>query len=112
MQTDLELEDSFSHGSFVVMHMSYEIKKIIGSRSPILRFQFFTVIQSGNTLFIKPLTKTRLGSYSAKIHYTASILYESIAGRYRPVRVHVADGPITLRYRFIKNVYWVERFRR
>ena len=34
----------------------------------------------------------------------ASILYKSIAGRYRPVRV--ADGPITARYRFIKNAYW------
>ena len=34
----------------------------------------------------------------------ASILYKSIAGRYRPVRV--ADGPITVRYRFIKNAYW------
>ena len=31
--------------------------------------------------------------------------YKSIAGRYRPVRV--ADGPITARYRFIKNAYWV-----
>ena len=30
-----------------------------------------------------------------------SILYKAIAGRYRPVRV--ADGPITARYRFIKN---------
>ena len=34
----------------------------------------------------------------------ASILYKSIAGRYRPVRV--ADRPITTRYRFIKNAYW------
>ena len=34
-----------------------------------------------------------------------SILYKSIAGRYRPVRV--ADGPITARYRFIKNASWV-----
>ena len=34
----------------------------------------------------------------------ASILYKSIAARYRPVRV--ADGPITARYRFIKNAYW------
>ena len=33
-----------------------------------------------------------------------SILYESIAGRYRPVRV--ADGPITARCRFIKNASW------
>ena len=34
----------------------------------------------------------------------ASILYKSIARRYRPVRV--ADGPITARYRFIKNASW------
>ena len=34
-----------------------------------------------------------------------SILYKSIAGRYRPVRV--ADGPTTARYRFIKNTSWV-----
>ena len=34
-----------------------------------------------------------------------SILYKSIAGRYRPVRV--ADGPITARFRFIKNASWV-----
>ena len=40
--------------------------------------------------------------------YPASILYKSIAGRYRPVRV--ADGPITARYRFIKNAYWVVRY--
>ena len=33
-----------------------------------------------------------------------SILYKSIAGRYRPVRV--ADGPITARCRFIKNAGW------
>ena len=33
-----------------------------------------------------------------------SILYKSIAGHYRPVRI--ADGPITSRYRFIKNTSW------
>ena len=37
--------------------------------------------------------------------YLASIFYRSIAGRYRPVSY--PDGPITARYRFIKNVYWV-----
>ena len=37
----------------------------------------------------------------------ASILYKSIAGRYRPVSV--ADGPITARYRFIKHTYWAVR---
>ena len=39
--------------------------------------------------------------------YPVSILYKSIAGRYRPVRV--ADGPITARYWFIKNASWVNR---
>ena len=43
-------------------------------------------------------------NHSAYIINSASILYKSIAGRYRPVRV--ADGPITARYRFIKNAYW------
>ena len=37
--------------------------------------------------------------------YPASILYKSIAGRYRPVSY--PDGAITARYRFIKNAYWV-----
>ena len=37
--------------------------------------------------------------------FPASILYESIAGRYRPVSY--PDGPISARYRFIKNAYWV-----
>ena len=38
-------------------------------------------------------------------YYPASILYKSIAGRYRAVRV--ADGPITARCKFIKNANWV-----
>ena len=37
-----------------------------------------------------------------------SILYKSIAGHYRPVRV--ADGPITARYRLIKNASWDRSF--
>ena len=37
--------------------------------------------------------------------FPVSILHKSIAGRYRPVRV--ADGPITARFRFIKNASWV-----
>ena len=37
--------------------------------------------------------------------FPASILYKSIAGRYRPV--NYPDGPITARYRFIKNACWV-----
>ena len=39
--------------------------------------------------------------------FPVSILYKSIAGCYRPVRV--ADGPITARKRFIKNASWVCR---
>ena len=37
--------------------------------------------------------------------YPTNILYKYIAGRYRPVSY--PDGPITARYRFIKNAYWV-----
>ena len=36
--------------------------------------------------------------------YPVSIIYKSTAGRYRPV--NYPDGPITARYRFIKNAYW------
>ena len=38
-------------------------------------------------------------------YFPVSILYKSKTGRYRPVRV--ADGPITARYRFIKNAIGV-----
>ena len=49
------------------------------------------------------LIKT-VSDYSSFVcSFPVSILYKSIAGRYRSVRVHVADGPITVRYRFIKN---------
>ena len=40
-----------------------------------------------------------------RFYFLASILYKSIVGRYRPVRY--PDGPITVRYRFTKNAYWV-----
>ena len=69
----------------------------------------------------KQMTVAVIGSLRVKIYkcncflylflyYTnpASILYKSIAGSYRPVRV--ADGPITARYRFIKNAYWEPAF--
>ena len=39
---------------------------------------------------------------------SASILYKSIAGRYRPVIY--SDGPIMARSRFIKNAYWDDIF--
>ena len=47
------------------------------------------------------------GNFKTKEKVTntpASILYKSIAGRYRPVSY--PDGPITARYIFIKNAYW------
>ena len=47
--------------------------------------------------------------YEHQITYSileVSILYKSLAGRYRPVRV--ADGPITASYRFMKNASWVD----
>ena len=57
--------------------------------------------------------KLHISLYSPLVYYTVrsrvsrypiSILYKSIAGRYRPIRV--ADGPITARYRFMKNASW------
>ena len=38
-------------------------------------------------------------------NFPASILHKSIAGHYRPVSY--PDGPITARYRFMQNAYWV-----
>ena len=46
-----------------------------------------------------------VGEDGAGSVYPVSILYKSIAGRYRPVRE--ADEPMTARYRFIKNASWV-----
>ena len=40
-------------------------------------------------------------SHKRESVFPVSLLHKSIADRYRPVRV--ADGPITARYRFIKN---------
>ena len=38
------------------------------------------------------------------LNLPVSILYKSISGRHRPVSY--PDGPITARYRFIKNAGW------
>ena len=57
---------------------------------------------------IKKKKKKKKKKYAADFKltfYPASILYKSIAGCYRPVRV--ADGPITARYRLIKNAGWL-----
>ena len=53
------------------------------------------------------LVNRKEGNYQEWVHVPntpVSILYKSTAGRYRPVRV--ADGPITARYRFLKNASW------
>ena len=49
-------------------------------------------------------THTTEGTFSQVAANPPNILYKSIAGRYRPVSY--PDGPITARYRFIKNAYW------
>ena len=49
--------------------------------------------------------RTALERLVEKLVSPVSILYKSTAGRYRPVKV--ADGPITARYRFIKDACWV-----
>ena len=44
------------------------------------------------------------GLFNRGFAIPASILYKSTESRYRPVSN--PDGPITARYRFIKNAYW------
>ena len=44
------------------------------------------------------------GLFNRGFAIPASSLYKSTEGRYRPVSY--PDGPITARYRFIKNAYW------
>ena len=56
-----------------------------------------------------PMLKYTLGKYKIQFVntlYPGGILYKSIAGRYRPVIY--PDGPITARYRFVKNASWVD----
>ena len=53
---------------------------------------------------VKPYFLSNMKNIIFQNAIQASILYKSIAGRYRPVSY--PDGPITARYRFIKNAYW------
>ena len=55
-------------------------------------------------VYIKPNISAYAIHMVSCITNPASILYKSIAGRYRPVSY--PDGPITARYSFIKNAYW------
>ena len=61
----------------------------------ILEYLPFAIYNIENIPLIRPLSDSP---------NPASILYKPIAGRYRPVSY--PDGPITARYRFIKNAYW------
>ena len=58
-----------------------------------------------NITLLPDLESFRL-AISSLTYFPVSILYKSIAGRYRPVRI--ADGPTTARFRFIKNASWVQ----
>ena len=58
-----------------------------------------------STFYINVLTYLLFVLSITWLVFPVSLLYRSIAGRYRPVAV--ADGPITGRYRFIKNASWV-----
>ena len=69
-----------------------------------LKIYFFWVHRQAKNDFLKDVEST-VCHLSAKSQYPASILYKSIAVRYRPVSYPV--GPISARYRFIKNAYWV-----
>ena len=66
-------------------------------------FVRFVVVTASKTVQIKLPTK-----FPTTKHWTTedptSIFYKSIAGRYRPVSY--PNGPITARFRFIKNAYW------
>ena len=74
-----------------------------------MKCPLYTIIKF-STKFAVVLKRTKTGL----LHFTGyenfikdipiSILYKSIVGRYRHVRV--ADGPITARCRFIKNASW------
>ena len=67
--------------------------------------QFFVCVSAiSYVAFVVSLLVPHLSFLCYLGRVPVSILYKSIAGRYRPVRV--ADGSITARYRFIKNASW------
>ena len=68
-----------------------------------------TISGVGLNRFHLQLTSPLSPDAAPKVNIPVSILYKSIADRYRPVRV--ADGPITTRYRFIKNASWDNKVR-
>ena len=67
--------------------------------------QFYVCVSAiSYVAFVVSLLVPHLSFHWCLGRVPVTILYKSIAGRYRPVRV--ADGSITARYRFIKNASW------
>ena len=96
----------WSHEKYLKMNMFSTTRLLIDDRS-ILQNRFPTLLGFTEQYSIVPFVLAgtfRITQSKINDPNPASILYKSIAGRNRPVRV--ADGPITARYRFIKNAYW------
>ena len=70
----------------------------------IIRSTVTSVITSTHIIRSTVTTVTDVRKTSTVTEEPSNILYKSIAGRYRPVSY--PDGPITARYRFIKNASW------
>ena len=107
-------KSAFKHAQNVRIHIILHMRRV--SSGHLLSIETFYSNQWFYKLTIKALIRLRgcavwsgtLLSHMPEDMFshgaTVSILYKTIAGRYRPVRV--ADGPITVRYRFIKNARW------
>ena len=65
---------------------------------------FYGIFSMPQHLYLCPRRGNIVFRFSVRAYVPGSILYKSTSGRYRPVRV--ADGPITARYRLIKNASW------
>ena len=87
--------------------------RILMDDGNILISSFSYSVSLSSTALSSPVNiKRRYSAYTAFAIFqshllhgtTVSIIHKSIAGCYRPVRV--ADGPITVRCRFIKNASW------
>ena len=92
-----------------------ELGSIFASRTIILYFynmwtlgEYLVLVESINrapVVFTTYWTSVRRRSFQCLLVFVpARILYKSIAGRYRPFSY--TEGPITARFRFIKNASW------
>ena len=81
------------------VHITIRALKISGVSD-----QIFSYASKKHMLCISKYSAQWVEIFMGQIGIPVSILYKSIAGHYRSVRVE--DGPITARYRFIKNASW------